>query len=216
MLAEFGYLIVEGLMFATYGLLIETPMEADYDMSFSKAPYFGKNIGDYTDEGDDSKPFRIDASGAFLTDNANIIGATMNLKIRPHVRFNLEMEHTGLYERLPFGETDQLAMTSFVINYQRLRLKPLTLSWGLGATHVGSGVDKFGFTMAAAAEVFIKRPVSLYANIKQTFVNETSISNFNVGLKYFIKSYYLGAGYHSINFGGSHVPMLGIHTGIYF
>ncbi|NQY04680.1 MAG: hypothetical protein HRT68_00375 [Flavobacteriaceae bacterium] len=218
LLSELAPVIVDAFIYISYGVLVETPAEYDGDFKsyLSRAPYLQDKAGDYTYDEEQAKNFRIDVHNAFLLDNANIYGNNLNVKIRPLKRFSLEIDNTFLYEKLPFDGKDELIMTSFMLNYQRLRLKQLTVSWGLGATYIGSGVNKTGFTIGTDAELFVKKPVSIQVGFKNTFINGTSVNKFNVGMKYHRKKFFLGAGYYSYNFAGQHIPTAGIGIGGYF
>jgi hypothetical protein len=68
----------------------------------------------------------------------------------------------------------------------------------MGANYVGTGVNKFGFSIGTDAEAFLFKPVGLYASARWSWVNSQPVYQYEIRAKYYIKRYYVSGGFESI------------------
>jgi hypothetical protein len=181
---------------------------------FSPYPYFYDNVsGEYDfglEEEDKRSLFHI--GGNYLVGNTvNAIEVNVNYRFHPFV--GVELSHHSFFEDGVHGE-DYLDLTSFMLNYYRIRERSITGWWGIGTTYAGKDVETLGFAYNIGIEFYPVKPMSFHMSFKQSFINESNINLLKLQAKYHRKkmAYYIG--YHDISLAG--VKVSGVAMGIEF
>ncbi|WP_372746732.1 hypothetical protein [Lutibacter sp.] len=198
--AEIGF-------YAFYGTLLGS---SDY-RSLTPYPYFYDATGEYLKVDLDSSKnsqFKIGASQYF---NKGVKGIELNADYRVIPILGIEASYLNFSENTLQGK-EYLNVTSLLLKYYRVREKNVSIWWGLGATHVGNEVNTWVFTYTIGTEIFPVKPISLYANYKQSFINSSSIDEFKIHIKYHIKKTAIYTGYQNVELGSETIK--GIVYGI--
>lgn len=214
----FAQIILEHTFIMLYHLMIEFPEERNtdwYRLPLSEAPYYKGDIGNYREVVGEGKKHRIDFASSMLYHSPNLYGNQTHFKYHPGRLINLELDYLQLYEKLPNNRFELLRNLSFMINYDRLRLPYVNISWGLGATQVGLGVDKWGPTFGAQTEIFFVKPLSLNLQYKGSVINFTPLHDAAIELRYHKKRHFFNLGFNHFKFGNTSIPTAGLGYGIY-
>lgn len=176
-------------------------------------PYYQNNAGEYIvypEKDNDSTIVNTNdyyeykksdlkiASNYFVGNGIN--GVQTRLDFRIFYLLGIEASYNYYYEDL-LDSTEHLDMAGLMLNYYRVRTKYVTSWWGIGATRVGGGVDTVGFAYNIGMDVFPIDPVSFHLLWKESFINSSSIDEFQVEAKYHMK--------RSAFYGGWHYNQLG-------
>jgi hypothetical protein len=110
-------------------------------------PYFDGENGEYNYP-EVSVP-RIKKSSLIISNTLTVQSGTFGNDLRMNYRFlpilGLEANHLHLFDRL--DENSNLGISSFMLNFYRIRERRVTGYWGLGATYAGSDVNIMGFCL---------------------------------------------------------------------
>ncbi len=198
----FGDLLIEIGAIITYGIIFETPVEAEYtasSASIAKYPYLHSKKGNYSyDQGEGTTLFRTTLSTRTIMENAKLYGNHLNADFRFLKRIGFEADYLQLWEDNTFFGDNSLAIYTFLAKYHRIRTQRFDMYWGVGATYVDGEVDELGFTYGLGAEFFFAKPLSLEANFNQIFINDNTVNKFNTLLNYHYKRYTFSVGYEHI------------------
>jgi hypothetical protein len=203
----FGELFINLLAFVTYKAALGN-LEQRH---FTPYPYYYSNVNgeyDFGMEKEDNKSI-VSIGGNYLFGNAvNAIEANINWRFIPFL--GVDLTHNRFFEK-GLGGSDQLDVTSFMVNYYRIRERHVTGWWGIGVTNVGNEVNSLGFSYNLGIEVYPFNPMSIHLSYKQSFINQSHINIMKFQAKYHIKKKSLFAGYHDISLGGVKVsgPVIG-------
>lgn len=185
-------LIAEVGFYAFYGVVIGS---TEY-RSLTPYPYYKDSIGEYL-KGDleDSKRslFKISANQLF---DRGVNGIELNANYRVLPILGIESSHLSFTENSLAGR-ERLDISSILLKYYRIRENNFSFWWGIGTTYVANEVDTWGFTYSIGTEIFPFKPVSLHSSYKQSFINNASIEEFKIHLKYHIKKAAVYTGYHA-------------------
>lgn len=196
--------IIEDIVFyAFYGALIGN---SEY-RQLTPYPYYNNSKGEYllaNNNPSKNSNFKIGVNQLF---NSDINALELNANYRFIPILGIEVSHLNFSERSIQGKA-YLDVTSFMLNYYRIREQSISLWWGMGASYVGNKIDTWGFTYNIGTEIFPFKPVSLYTNYKQSFINANNINQFKFQVKYHIKNVALYTGYHTNELGSENVSGL--------
>ncbi len=211
----FGEIFLCAFYYAAYGLFIEiNPESSMHDAEISTYPYKEHQYGNfiYTDSTNYAIA-RYDISNRFLIESKHLYGTHLNANLRFLQRMGFEVAYVHLLEKLP-NKTVSFTMFSAMLNYYRVRTQKFDFSYGVGFTHVGKGVHKTGFSYGFSAEWFLKKPMSISASYKKTFINQERIENITTSLKYHVKNYNFSTGYTYFNLAGMSIQAFSLGIGI--
>lgn len=201
----FDDFFVELFFHATAGILFGEANVRD----LNPYPYYFDNEGEYaaviSDTGRKTS-FKLGSNVLF----DNVSGLELNALFKPIPILGIEASHTFFTEQNLRGK-DALGVTTITANYYRFREKNFTLWWGVGLSHVGSGVNTTGFAYTAGTDIYPGKPISLHVSWKQSFINESSVDLFKGQVKYHTKNKAVFLGYHNYNLGSENVsgPVIG-------
>lgn len=199
--------------YTVYGIAFETPFEFNgrmHDAEIAHFPYENSAHGNfiYTNKTDYSIA-RFDVYNRFLIENKNLYGNQIGVDFRFFKRFSMDVNYVSFVEKIN-GNKDSFNMYAALLKYHRIRTQKLDMWFGLGATHVANNVDKTGFTFGVGAEWFIAKPISLLLSHKATSINNNSINDTKVLLKYHLKNYRISTGYENYKLGDSKINTFSI------
>ncbi|AXG68004.1 hypothetical protein KORDIASMS9_00188 [Kordia sp. SMS9] len=202
----FDGVFIEIAYHATIGIFFGE-MESRY---FYEYPYSDGSHGEYAygdeDESIPLKRSQFIVSNTFFTSGKEFYGNDIKLNFRFVPLVGIEANHLHFFEDRP---KNNLGATSVMINYYRVREQYVTAFWGVGATHVGNGVDETGFAYQVGVEVFLKKPYSLSALWKQSLINDSSIDEFKLHARYHLKRLSIHGGYNHYQLGSVSINALG-------
>ena len=151
----FDSVFIEIAYHATIGILLGE-MQPRY---FFEYPYSDGSHGEYAfpDENVPLKRSQLIISNTFFTSGKEFYGNDLKLNFRFIPLLGIEASHLHFFEENPKVE---LGVSSFMINYYRVREQNVTAYWGIGATHVGNGVDDTGLAYQVGVDVYLNKPFS--------------------------------------------------------
>ncbi|MFD0861037.1 hypothetical protein ACFQ1M_02355 [Sungkyunkwania multivorans] len=206
--------------YTAYGIVGESPWEVDRPMhtaDFSPYTYYKNGQGEYSlTDGDTIQTVRFDLNYNFLRESSKFNGHQLRFETRFARRFGVALSYLNFVEDSPNLDEDNLSIVSAMANYYRIRTEKMSLWWGLGATHVGSGVDATGFSYQIGARVFVLDPISLESSFKGSFINDETLNQFRVLGKYHYSNYWLSAGYEHFKLGAPTASMFSVGVGVSF
>lgn len=181
-------------------------MERKY---FYDYPYANGSHGEYAfpDENVPLKSMQLMISNTFFASGKEFYGNDAKINFRFMRLLGVEVNHLHFFEDRPKSE---LGINSLMLNYYRVREKKVTGFWGVGATHVGSGVDKVGFAYQLGVDVYLDKPISLSALWKQSFINGSSVDEFKLHARYHLKRLSVHGGYNRYKLGTVKINSMGI------
>lgn len=194
-------IVIETLYFVTYGILIGDIQPR----SFYAYPYAEGQHGEY---------YPIENHGPGIKGNL-ILSNTLAFQsgtfandLKLNYRFipvlGLEANHLHFFDKL--SEDTELGISSIMLNYFRIRERHVTGYWGLGATYVGNEVDTWGFSYNLGLDIYVAHPISLSVLWKQSFINESSINEFQGLVKYHLKRFSIHGGFIHYTIGEENFP----------
>lgn len=202
---EFPFFLAELTFYATLGVAFGQAQERD----LNPYPYFYDNEGEYAAELSDTGRKQSIKLGANYLFNV-VKSLELNALYKPIPIVGIEASHIHFSEKNRISK-EFLDITSFTVNYHRIRQKNISLWWGVGATHVGNGVNSLGFAYTLGTEIYPVKPVSLHISWKQSFVNGNDVDLFKAQLKYHIKNKAAYIGYRNYSIAGENIsgPTIG-------
>lgn len=200
----FDSVFIEIAYHATIGILLGE-MQPRY---FFEYPYSDGSHGEYAfpDENVPLKRSQLIISNTFFTSGKEFYGNDLKLNFRFIPLLGVEASHLHFFEENPKVE---LGVSSFMINYYRVREQNVTAYWGIGATHVGNGVDDTGLAYQVGVDVYLNKPFSLGAFWKQSLINDSSIDEFKLLARYYMKRFSVHGGYNHYKLGSVSINAMG-------
>ncbi|MDP5092548.1 MAG: hypothetical protein NWQ17_04525 [Polaribacter sp.] len=200
----FGYIFA----YTAYGLAFETPFERNgrmHDAEISKFPYQKASHGNfiYTDSINYNLT-RFEIYNHFFIENSNLSGNDFGVEFRFLKRFSMDVNYTTFSEKIN-GQKDSFDMFSAMLKYYRIRTQRFDAWFGLGVRSVFNDVKKNGFLLGFGGEIFVAKPFSLTASHKWTSLNNQSVNNTKLLLKYHINNYRITSGYEFYKLGVSEI-----------
>lgn len=186
----------------------------------TRYPYHDPEAGNYYNPefGEGSVyVFRIDIKDKFLYSSNDLLGNHLEAKIRPFQYFYLKADYYQLYEFQKLADTsDNLSLFYFNFAYDRLRFNRFNLGWTLGASYVGSGVNKAGFSYGLNAEYFLKKNISFLAGAKWSHINVQPVHAYEFESRWHRKNLYVTAGFEHLKIASPNYNFITLGAGIYF
>lgn len=187
--------------------------------ALSLSPYTKPGMGNYFDDEFVEIPhagFRIDIKDKFIYSNSSLFGNHLDAKIRPSRYFYLKADYYQLLEMPLQDDTNNLSLFYFNFAYDRIRFERFNLGWTLGASYVGSGVDKGGFSYGLNAEYFLKKPLSFSAAAKWSHINGHSVNAYEAEARVHRKSMFITLGIEHLKIASPTYTFATVGAGIYF
>ena len=186
----------------------------------TRYPYHDPESGNYYNPefGEESVyVFRIDVKDRDLYSSNDLIGNHLEAKIRPFQYFYLKADYYQIYEFQKLaGTSDNLSLFYFNFAYDRLRFNRFNLGWTLGASYVGSGVNKAGFSYGLNAEYFLKKNISFLAGAKWSHINAQPVHAYEFESRWHRKNFYVTAGFEHLKIASPNYNFITLGAGIYF
>lgn len=218
--SAFEGFFIDVLYHSVHAIFIESPFEVEHlsnTASITKYPYYNSNKGNYSYEWDESMTnSRITISSRYIYENARIEGTHINMDMSFLKRLALEIDYLQLWENNPNFGDNALALYTILAKYNRVRTEKFDAFWGIGAKYIDGNVNEWGFTYGLGAELFIAKPISIESNFNQTFINNSSINQFNALLNYHVSQYKLSAGYESLKIGSQDFSTISLGLSVSF
>jgi hypothetical protein len=211
----FGYLTY-GVF--KYGLIGDYTNEKQLQNNLNLHPFSENGRGNYSETDSlGTKNFRLDLENKYVSSGSLYKGNHLDVKIRPSKYFYIKTDYYQLFEKNSFtNQTDKLSLLFFNFAYDRVRLENFNLGWTLGASYVGSGVDRAGFSYGINAEYFLQKNISFSVDSKWSSINQNPVNSLELKGKYFKKSFFGSLGYERLKIGTPVYNLIGIGGGIYF
>lgn len=201
----FDSVFIEIAYHATIGILLGE-MESRY---FYEYPYSDGSHGEYSLFTQDVplKRSQFIISNTFFASGKEFYGNDLKLNFRFAPLVGIEVSHLYFFEQNPKVE---LGVSSFMINYYRVREKNVTAYWGIGATYVGNGVDETGLAYQVGIDVYLNKPFSLGASWKQSLINDSSVDEFKLLVRHHRKRFSFHGGFHHYKLGSVSINAMGV------
>lgn len=195
----FSNLLLELTFYATVGVAFGAIEERD----FNPYPYFYDNEGEYaTEPSDTGRKQRFSLGGNLFF--SQVKGISLNALYKPVPLIGIDASFIHFTER-NFKIRSNLNITSLLVNYYRFREKRFSFWWGLGASYVGSKVNKLGFAYSLGMDIYPIKPISLSAIWKQSLINNSEVDELKLQFGYHIKNKAVLLGYHNYQLGSERV-----------
>jgi hypothetical protein len=211
----FGYLTY-GVF--KYGLIGDYTNEKQLQNNLNLHPFSQNGRGNYSETDSlGTKTFRLDLENKYVSSGSLFKGNHLDVKIRPSKYFYFKTDYYQLFEKNSFtNQTDKLTLLFFNFAYDRVRLENFNLGWTLGASYVGSGVDRAGFSYGLNAEYFLQKNISFSLDSKWSSINQNPVNSLELKGKYFKKNFFGSLSYERLKIGTPVYNLIGIGGGIYF
>ncbi len=201
-----------------YGIVVESIFERNrptHKARITRFPYEYEGIGNFIYA--DSLNFslvRLDIANHFAVENKNALVNDFNVKFRFLKRMDISMDYVQFATDFN-AEKENHAQFSVLLNYHRLRSQRVDFWFGIGTTYISEDINEFGFSYGVGTEWFVKKPISIYVDIKATNLAGSTISNSKVILKYHLKKYYISSGYQHYTLRASNIDAFTIGVGVF-
>jgi hypothetical protein len=186
----------------------------------TRYPYHDPGSGNYYNpefEEESVYVFRVDVKDKFLYSSNDLLGNHLEAKIRPFQYFYLKADYYQIYEFQKLaGTSDNLSLFYFNFAYDRLRFNRFNLGWTLGASYVGSGVNKAGFSYGLNAEYFLKKNISFLAGAKWSHINAQPVHAYEFESRWHRRNFYVTAGFEHLKIASPNYNFITLGAGIYF
>lgn len=203
--------------YPTFGLLFGFEGEPlPNEAMFSRFPYDDGRNGIYQPIENDGYRKRTQVVAHFQNNEDALYGGFGQVKFSPNRFLTLDVNRLQLFEQLEDGGNDHFSITTFNLEYNRVRGSQFHLWWGAGLMLL-DGKNLYGSpSMTVGFNWFFKKPLSLYADTQFGFPNGTYARQHQVRMQVHLNRYMLYAGYHGLRVGSERVPNLTIGTGMWF
>ena len=209
-------LFIEGIYYAVFS----GPNEPTWrETTFARFPYDEPNSGLFlptTLVGDKS---RFHAVAHFQNNESRTTGGLIQIKYTPISLLTTEVDYLQLFDKEQ-GADNKIGLTSFSINYNRLRHHRIHFWWGLGGIFIKESDDNLednkAFSLNLGFNYYFKKPLSLYGSMQMGEINDTFGAVSEARIQVHLERYLLYAGYQDINFGDYEYSGIALGAGIYF
>ncbi|MES2575538.1 MAG: hypothetical protein V4572_11385 [Bacteroidota bacterium] len=211
----FGYMALGAFK---YGLIGDYNNEDHLHNNLNSHPFSLNGKGNYSRTDTlGTNNFRLDLEDHYLTGGGSINGNHLDVKIRPSKYFYFKTDYFELFEKNGFtNQTDRLSLCYFNLAYDRVRLDNFNLGWTIGASYVGSGVNKTGFSCGLNATYFLRQNISVSIDSKWSSINHNPVNSLELKGKYFRKNFFGSLSYERLKIASPVYNLIGIGGGIYF
>lgn len=218
--SPFSNLFVEAFLYLGYYSVIGNYKWEDHLRNkLSPYPYSDVASGNYTDS--IGKTIRFDIENYFLFEKMGSSRSSycnhFKAKIRTTQYIYAQINYRTLFEKY-YGapSTSNLSLFQFNVGYDRLRFKKINFGFLLGATHVGSGVNKTGIDFGLNADVFLLKNISVNTSMMWSNINSQPVNAFEIKGKYHKKNYFISVGYENLKIASPNYNFAAFGGGIYF
>ncbi|WP_299015158.1 hypothetical protein [uncultured Polaribacter sp.] len=197
-LNPFARIIFGIAAYTFYGVMFETPWEFNgrmHSAEFSNYPYKESNYGNfiYTNS-TNYNIVRLDVYNHFLIENKQLYGNDIGVDFKFFKRFALDVNYTTFLEKVN-NRTDTFNMFSALLKYHRIRTQRFNAWFGVGFRSIFNNVNETRFLLGIGGELFLAKPISVFASHKWATINQQSVRNSKLLLKYHLKNYRITFGY---------------------
>lgn len=201
-----------------YGLVGDYKNESHLHNNLNSYPYSINGKGNYSETDSLRKTnFRLDIEDHYLSGGNSYYGNHLDLKIRPSKIFYLKADYYELFNKNIFtNQTDRLSLYYYNFAYDRVRLANFNFGWTIGASYVGSGVDKAGFSCGLNAAYFLQKNLSVSIDSKWSSINQNPVNSLELKGKYFRKNFFGSLSYERLKIASPVYHLIGVGGGIYF
>lgn len=204
--------------YPTYGLLFGFDGEPrPGDVGFNQYPYADPEFGNYMPLDWGGKDMRLQITMHAQTNEDAVFGGFVQAKFSPIRYLTLDVNHLQLFETLEEEDgTDNLSITNFNVQVNRVRQPKLDLWWGGGLMLIerelmyGSPSISGGFTW------YFKKPLSLHAETQMGWPNGVFSRQNQVRVQYHLDRFAISAGYQGTKIGNVGVPNWTLGSSVYF
>lgn len=204
----FAGIFIKLFAYTAYGVAIESPWEMKgrmHDAEIAYYPYKNNKYGNFIYTNTTNYALiRFDVYNHFFIENNNLYGNDLGVDVKFLKRFSLDMNYTTLQEKIA-NKNDSFNLFSALLKYHRIRTQRLDAWFGLGFRSVFNNVNETRFLLGFGGELFIGKPISLAGSHKWATVNQQSVRNTKLHLKYHIKNYRITTGYEQYVLGVSKI-----------
>lgn len=206
------------LYLSFYALFGNHQIEGHLSNELTPYPYADGNSGNYKDEAQNTI-FRLDIENSFLTEklgsNFSSYGNHFKLKGRLKQYLYGQFDQISLFEKYN-GKSASLPIYQFNLGYDRLRFKKFNLGFLIGATHIGSTVNKTALNFGLHADAFVTKNYSLDSTIHWSFINGETFKTFDLKGKYHRKNLFFAIGYEHLQIATPTYNYLTTGLGFYY
>ena len=216
----FTEFFVEAFLYVTYYSAIgDFKSEKHLHKNLTDHPYSIPTVGNFISP-DSLNPqinyFRLDLEDQLLLGQNRLIGNYFKAKIRPFQYFYFQ---TDLYSLREYNRMEQkysyLSLFNLDFCYDRLRFDRFNLGWTFGMNYIGNGVNRAGIAFGLNTDIFIAKPISMYAAAKWGSINHTPVNEFEIKWKCHVKNYFASVGYNFLKIGTPKYNFFGLGGGVY-
>lgn len=218
--SPFSNVFVEAFLYVGYYSVIGNyKWEKHLQNPLSPYPYCDNTSGNYSDT--NSKTIRFDLENNFLFENLGSIrssyGNHFKTKIRTTQFVYGQLDYRVLFEKY-YGTstTSNLSLLQFNLGYDRLRFKKFNFGFLLGATYVGSGVNKAGINVGLNADAFLLKNLSVNSSMMWSTINSQPVNSFEIKGKYHKKKFFFSVGYENLKIASPNYNYATVGAGAYF
>lgn len=203
-----------------YGLIGNYGHEDHLDNDLTRYPYHDAEAGNYYNPkfGEGTiYVFRVDVKDKFIYKSNYLFGNHLEVKVRPSRIFALKADYYQLYEFQKAANTSSnLLLFFFNFAYDRIRFERFNLGWTLGASYIGSGVNRAGFSYGLNAEYFLKKHISFLAGAKWSRINGEPVNAYEAEARYHKSNWFLSLGFERLKIASPNYNFVTLGAGIYF
>ncbi len=203
-----------------YGFIGDYTNEEHLYTNLTPYPFYNEKSGNYENVDQDTvskNRMRFDIEDNFIYSDNNLFGNHLKAKVRPFQYFYLQADYHQLFEFNKFNNTsDQLALFHFNLCYDRIRFEKFNFGWNVGASYVGSGVNKTGFSYGLSADYFMTKHLSFSGSAKWSQINSQPIKAFEIKTKYYKKNHFFSLGFERLQIASPKYNFIAIGGGIHF
>ena len=203
--------------YPTYGLFFGFENEPFFnDINYSPYPYDDGYSGMYRPNGEEGRGIQGQFLGHFQNNEDALNGTYFQLKFSPTRFLTMDVNHLRLIENRADNTTDFLNITNFALHYNRIRHQHFQLWWGGGLMVLEGDNLNGSATVTGGMTWFIKKPLSLYADMQLGWPNGIPAQLFQARMQAHVNRFMFYGGYQGVKIGRNHEPSWTIGTGIYF
>lgn len=201
-----------------YGLVGDYTSENHLHNTLNSFPFSEKGRGNYSKTDSlRTKNLRLDLENQYLSGGNSFYGNHLEINLRPSKKIYFKTDYFELFDKNVFtNQTDRLSLFYFNFAYDRVRLPNFNLGWTIGASYVGSGVNKAGFSYGINADYFLKNNMNISIDSKWSTINQNPVNSLELKGKYFRKNYFGSLSYERLKVASPVYNLIGIGGGIYF
>ena len=201
-----------------YGVMFGFPNEYQLGLAdYSPYPYFDGFSGNFMHIEDEGRGFQGQFYSHFQNNENTLSGGYFQLKLSPARFITLDVNHLRLFERRAVdNQKDQMSITNFNVHYNRVRHHKFHMWWGSGLMLLDRNTLYGSPTLTTGMDIFIKRPLSIHAEIQLGAPNGNITSLSQIRMQAHLERFLISAGFSGLQVGNEFEGSWSIGTGIYF